>query len=168
MSLSVLGVISGLAVCNAWSWNDYSQNIKLPYETEIKHWEFLDKEPEIVLDDIVKTEPTDPYDIIYQLMTRVFGSDEYNNQFKLELIEIDANQNNRQQTPLFLPKSRENHPFWSKMSTQSLDIIELDNDGKNIILRGTSTIALAVAFNWYLQDICNTTYVQITFHKISS
>ncbi len=60
--------------------------------------------------------------------------------------------------PIFKPKSTNDHPFWSKPTSLYLDVIELDNDGEKIILRGSSTIALAVAFNWYLEEIANTTY----------
>ena len=151
--MSLKWLIGMLGFVNGW----YTEDIKLPYDTEIKQWEFLDQEPEIVLADVIATEPTDPYDIIYELMERVLGGNQLLDQFKLELIEVDDD-NRQELSPLFLPKSRADHPFWSKLSTQSLDVIELDNDANNIILRGTSTIALAVAFNWYLQDICNTTY----------
>ena len=123
---------------------------------QIKEYKFLYEEPSITLEDVQAKEPTDTYDIIYDMMQRVLGGNSLLNQFTLELIVADKN--NDDNIPIYKPKSRANHPFWSRPSSLYLDVIELDNDGKNIILRGSSTIALAVAFNWYLEDILNTTY----------
>ena len=130
---------------------------KLPYNTSIQEWKFLNKEPSIRLSDVIATELNDTYDIIYDLMKRVLGGNELLNKFTLELIESDINDIDIDKLPIFVPKHN-NHPFWSKVSSKPLDIIELDNDGTNIILRGSSTIGLAVAFNWYLQSYCNTSY----------
>eukprot|EP01083_Nonionella_stella_P289090 983849_1 len=131
-------------------------DFKLPYNTEIKEWEFLRNEPETTLADVMAKEPTDTYEIVYDLMTRVLGGTTLLSKFQLELIQPDMN--NDETIPIYKPTSRDDHPFWSKQSSQSLDIIELDNDGKSVILRGSSIIALTVAFNWYLEDIANTTY----------
>eukprot|EP01084_Bolivina_argentea_P238711 401060_1 len=131
-------------------------NFTLPYDTEVKQWSFLYEEPSNTLDDYRACEPSDTYDIIYDLMRRVLGGNELLNKFKLQL--IIASNSHAETTPIYRPKSKEDHPFWSKPSSLYLDVIQLDNDGTNIILRGSSTIALAVAFNWYLEDYCNTTY----------
>eukprot|EP01084_Bolivina_argentea_P088867 160445_1 len=87
------------------------------------------------------------------MIVRVLGNTSLANQFKLELINVSST------APIYIPQSsNKNHPFWSKSTTNTLDIMQLDNDGTNIILRGSSTVALGIAFNWYLQDIINTTY----------
>ena len=52
-------------------------------------------------------------------------------------------------------KSLLNKFTYDAINSANIDKIELDNNGKNIILRGSNTICLATAFNWYLQDICN-------------
>ena len=133
------------------SYSSYAYD--LPYNTKIKEWKFLNKEPDIKLQDVLKTEESDPYQVITNLMERVLGGNELIPLFKLELINVTLKDN----------INDKKHPFWNKVNLYSSDIIELDNDGKYIILRGTSISALAIAFNWYLQDICNTTYDWHTF-----
>eukprot|EP01084_Bolivina_argentea_P185787 320330_1 len=135
----------------------HSNAFIFPYDTKIKEWNFLHQEPAITLSDIIAKEPTDTYDIVYDLMSRVLGGTSLLSQFKLELIMSNTTASN-QHLPIYKPKSTSNHPFWSKTKSSYLDIIELDNNGSNIILRGTSIIALTNAFNWYLEDFANTTY----------
>ena len=64
-------------------------------------------------------------DAAYALIERVTPG--YGDQFKLEMIEADNGQ----------------------------DVYEIDNDGKRVILRGNTPVALATAFNWYLKYTCN-------------
>eukprot|EP01084_Bolivina_argentea_P034665 64184_1 len=76
-------------------------HVKPQFSTQFEtYWSFLREEPKLTLNDYISKEPTDPYQVIYDLMTRVFTSSNNNpnliNQFKLELIESDhTKQNNR-------------------------------------------------------------------------
>lgn len=63
---------------------------------------------------------------VYALIERVTPG--YTPQYKLEIIE------------------KEN---------ADADVYEIDGNGKKIILRGSSSVALATAFNWYLKYTCN-------------
>ena len=122
-----------------------------------EEWTFLDEEPERTLADVIATEPGDIYEVVYDLMKRVLGDDaDLTQQFILELIVPE--ERDEHELPPFLSKEKHsNHPFWER--ALSLDVMELDNNGTNgIILRGSSTIALISAFNWYLETHCNTTY----------
>ena len=40
------------------------------------------------------------------------------------------------------------------------DVMQLSNNGQQIILRGSGGIELASTFNWYLNDYLNITYVR--------
>ena len=51
----------------------------------------------------------------------------YSRQFKLEIIEGETNS----------------------------DVFEVDGNGKKIVLRGSTPVALATAYNWYLKYTCN-------------
>ncbi len=62
---------------------------------------------------------------VYDLIERVTPG--YGEQFKLEMIDSDQGQ----------------------------DVYEIDNDGRKVILRGNTPVALATAFNWYLKYTCN-------------
>ena len=118
---------------------------------------FLDEELDRTLDDVIATEPSDTYEIVYDLMKRVFGEDNQDlvNQFNLELIV--AQERDENDLPDFIQRKTFNTSILGK--ALYLDVMELDNNGTNgIILRGSSTIALCVAFNWYLEEYCNTTY----------
>ena len=64
-------------------------------------------------------------DAAYALIERVTPG--YGDQFQLEMIEADNGQ----------------------------DVYEIDNDGKKVVLRGNTPVALATAFNWYLKYTCN-------------
>ena len=79
------------------------------------------------------------------------GSDDLIDQFKLEFITPKIPVKNK-------PNIVNNGGFWNKKSNNFLDEIELDNDGTNIIIRGTSIIALTKGFGLYLEKYCNTTY----------
>jgi len=96
-------------------------------------WKFLTKEPSQTLYDYVNREPNDGYDIVYNLISRVLGTNEYNDYIGLEFIKNNG-------------------------SNPDLDIIELDNNGTHVILRGTSIVALTKGFGVYLEEYCNTTY----------
>eukprot|EP01084_Bolivina_argentea_P094731 170328_1 len=121
-----------------------------------EEWTFLDEEPDRTLQDLIALEPNDPYDVVYDLMKRVLGQKAaLTSQFSLQLIVPEPA--TKDSLPPFLhAKKHVDHPFWSK--AYSVDVMELDNNGTGIILRGSSTIALIVAFNWYLESYCNTTY----------
>ena len=41
---------------------------------------------------------------------------------------------------------------------QGKDVMQLASTGNSVVLRGSSGIALASAFNWYLNEYCNNTY----------
>ncbi len=64
-------------------------------------------------------------DAAYALIERVTPG--YGDQFQLEMIEADNGQ----------------------------DVYEIDNDGKKVVLRGNTPVALVTAFNWYLKYTCN-------------
>eukprot|EP01084_Bolivina_argentea_P102130 183017_1 len=146
-------------VKNKWhhdvSYHD-NNKMKLKFDTNElnEEWSFLYKEPSKVLSDFTTKEPNDDYEVVYNLIKRVLKSDTLTSQFSLQFITNKIP--NKQFENINLGPNARNHPFWS--DGYYLDVTELDNDGKNIILRGTSIIALATAFNWYLASICNTTY----------
>jgi len=114
-------------------------------------WNFLNSDPNITLHDYISMEPQDGYQVVYDLMKRVLGSDDLIDQFKLEFITPKIPVKNK-------PNIVNNGGFWNKKSNNFLDEIELDNDGTNIIIRGTSIIALTKGFGLYLEKYLNTTY----------
>ena len=123
-----------------------------------KEWSFLSEEPEYTLSYYESLEPSDTFDIVQDMMKRVLSKTVKGDQsglvyqFQLELIT-----GMEQPSDSFISsKMSKDHPFWNV--AYSLDVMELDNNGTSIVLRGSSTMALAVAFNWYLRDYCNTTY----------
>lgn len=61
---------------------------------------------------------------IYELIERVTPG--YSSQYRLEIIAPD----------------------------NGVDVYEVDGNGKEIILRGNTPVALATAFNWYLKYTC--------------
>ena len=121
-----------------------------------EEWSFLSEEPSWTLADVIATEPKDNLTVVYDLMKRVLG-DKSNlaDMFSLEYIKPQE-QSNGDLPPFLSREKHSDHPVWSK--ALSLDVMELDNKNNKIILRGSSTIALIVAFNWYLESYCNTTY----------
>lgn len=62
---------------------------------------------------------------VYDLIERVTPG--YGNQFKLEMIKGEKN----------------------------ADVFEVDGNGRKIVLRGNTPVALATAYNWYLKYTCN-------------
>lgn len=120
-------------------------------QKDATEWSFLWEEPKHHLTDYLKTY-NDPISTVSNMMQRVFEASNYDtsltSQFELEIISINKPNNNH-------PNNVFNHSF-----LEYLDIIEFDTNStsNNIILRGSSTIALAMAFNLYLQHLCNTTY----------
>ena len=117
------------------------------YSLKNEKWDFLWKEPTNVVSDYFQT-IDDPIATVKSLMSRVFGpsNSDLLSQFDLELISLSSPNNNRNDF---------NHTF-----LQYLDIIEYTTNSttNQIKLRGSSTIALAMAFNLYLENMCNTTY----------
>ena len=115
-------------------------------------WSFLTEEPKHRISDYYQTY-NDPIATITNLMTRVLGTDNIDliSQFELDVVPLDEPNNNH---------NTFNHSF-----LEYLDISEYSTNETNdkIILRGSSTIALAVSFNKYLEDICNTSYDWQTF-----
>ena len=120
-------------------------------------WTFFDEEPDKTLADAIAAEPGDTYEVVYDLIARVLGKESsLASHFILELIV--AEERAEDEMPSFLSKAKHaEHPFWR--NALSLDVFELDNNGTNgVILRGSSAVALCVAFNTYLEQHCNTTY----------
>ena len=117
------------------------------FASQQKEWSFLANEPKHVLSDHFQT-PNDPIGTITNLMSRVFGPDNQDllSQFDLQLISIKSPNN---------PRNNFNQSLLSY-----LDIIEYatNTTTNKIIIRGSSTVGLAQAFNLYLENICNTTY----------
>eukprot|EP01084_Bolivina_argentea_P088866 160442_1 len=151
-------VINVCFVSNINGKYDDNPLIDAQFATHIdEEWSFLYEEPKVTITNYTTSEPTDTYDIVYQLMSRVLGGTNLLDEFELQLIVSDKK-------PIYQPTTRDkNHPFWKSKSALYLDIMELDSNDNKIILRGSSTIALISAFNWYLKDWCNTTYDWSTY-----
>ena len=122
-------------------------------KTGNEDWDFLWKEPEHVISDHYKT-MGDPIATVQDLMLRVLGDNNSDllSQFDLQLITIPSPNNKR---------NHFNHTF-----LEYLDIIEYSTNSSTnqITLRGSSTIALAMAFNLYLENMCNTSYDWRTYN----
>jgi alpha-N-acetylglucosaminidase len=65
-----------------------------------------------------------------------------------------------------LPQFSDRFVLGTLPQQEGKDVMQLGSSGDSVVLLGSSSIALASAFNWYLNEFCNTTYDWNTYGPI--